>query len=112
MALAALLNFPQSSEEMSMWSFAHQAHHTDILRRISETKSQNLTSYMLDPFDPSNMAPWLENHSQMHQEMDKALNIEGFDLTELDWNDPLNVVDWLQKHFVEHAIVAQQLGIG
>ena len=112
MALAALLNFPQSPEEMSMWAFAHQAHHTDILRRISETQSQNLTSYMLDPFNPADMDSWLSNHYQMHLEMDKTLNIEGFDLSELDWNDPLSVVDWLQKHFVEHAIAAQLLGIG
>ena len=112
MSLASLQNYPRTRDEFALWSFGHAAHHRDILRRIFETKNQNLTSFLLDPFDPTEMGSWTQNHWIMHQQMDKALNIQSYDLSQLDWEDPELMTDWLQKNYYEHSIAAQLLNIG
>lgn len=112
MSLAALQNYPSTPTEFVVWSFAHQAHHRDIIRRITELHSENLTSFVLDPFDPNDMGGWIEHHRIMHEQMDTLLKIPSYDLTGLDWSDREATADWLQKNYYEHSIASQLLKIG
>lgn len=109
MAIGALLRYPETPAEFYTWSFAHMANHRDIIRRIFEETGQNLTEYVLDPFDPQSM---IDQHQTMHNEMDRVLGISGYDLTVLDWSDPDSRSTWLAQNQNEHYIASSILGIG
>jgi hypothetical protein len=112
MSIGLLQTYPRTPDDFAVWSFGHAAHHRDILRRIFETKGKNLQEFVLDPFDPSDMGGWVDQHRIMHEQMDSVLNIQSNDLSYLDWSDQENTAQWLQSNFVEHSIAASQLGIG
>lgn len=112
MALAAFSTAPRSPQDFGQWSFAHAAHHRDIIRRVSETQGVGLNEYILDPFDPADMENWLWTHQQMHLEMDQALGIQSNPLTILDWEDGKGVSEWMSNHMTEHYQAGQILGLG
>ena len=114
MPLAQIQSIPKTPEEIDAWSFVHAANHTDILRRIFETKGQNLTAYFLDNFDPKALdeTNWLYRHATMHQQMDTALGIQPYNLNALDWQDPDSVASWFNSHASEHTRASELLGIG
>jgi hypothetical protein len=114
MPLAQIQAIPQTRDEIVAWSFANYASHADIIRRIQETKGQNLTLYYIDDFDPETLAAtnWLYLHAIMHQQMDQVLGIQPFNLVSLDWQDPTSVASWWNQHQSEHQQASMLLGIG
>jgi hypothetical protein len=113
--LAQIQAVPSTPDEIEAWSFVHAANHLDILRRIFETKGQNLTSYFLDNFDPAALdrTNWLYLHGIMHQQMDSVLGIQPYNLIgSLDWQDPDSVAVWFNAHSAEHVQASTLLGIG
>lgn len=120
MALAQISEVPQTPADLQRWSFAHNANHLDIIRRIYETTQPvppsttppiNLQPYPLDPIIPENMANWLYWHSTMHAQMDLVLGIAGYDLLGLDWTDPDGVAEWISQNSDEHVQASKLLGI-
>jgi len=110
----ATLYVPPTPESLSLWSFAHEASHRDIVRRIYEVYGTNLSSFVLDPFDPSDeveMTAWLNTHQQMHREMDQSLGISGFDLLGVDWSERSSLQAWTILHASEHAAAGSILGV-
>ena len=87
-AVAALYNVPSTLGELDTWSFAHAAHHHDIVRTIYQKSGKRLDEYVLDPFDPVNPHNWLYQHQLMHNQMDAILLISGFDLLDVDMTNP------------------------
>jgi hypothetical protein len=114
MGIAEIQAPPTTPDEMLSWSFVHMAHHRDIVRRIQETKSVNLTEYPLDYFSPEGTrgTNWLYNHAVMHNQMDQVLGIQGFNLNSLDWQDPDSVATWFDQHAAEHQQAGELLSIG
>lgn len=114
MALAALLNIPGTAEELAQWSFAHAAHHLDIINAIYHASGLVMPQYILDPFnpkDPNSVESWTYLHQQMHQNQNLVLGIEGQDLTEVDWQDPGLLAGWIQANFAEHLEASKILGV-
>jgi hypothetical protein len=115
MALAALLNLPIGDPALDEWSFCHAANHFDIIRVLGQKTGTNLSSFILDPFDPydpGDLQAWLANHQVMHQQMDANLGVSGYDLSEVDWRDPVGLQAWLQANFDEHQRASEALGLG
>lgn len=114
MALAVLYEMPESlrSPQMAVWSFAHQAHHRDIVRRVHETRNLTLVEYALDPIVVDDLDNWLRNHQLMHEQLDRALGIGDSDFTNLDWDNPASRASWITKHGNKHFRAGQILGIG
>jgi hypothetical protein len=110
--LAALYNVPMDPDELSTWSFVHQAHHRDIISVLQNLGVTGLDSYCLDPFDPRNMGQWLDLHQAMHQQVDLALKINGFDLDAVNWEDANERSGWVYLNAVEHTFISNALGIG
>lgn len=110
--LATIAMIPGNPEEFNLWSFAHQAHHRDILRLIYQTYTVQLDEYVLSPFDPLDPGQWVDLHQTMHLEMDAQLGIAGYDLTGLDWQDEGIVRDWFARHSDEHYRAGSLLGLG
>ena len=112
MGVASLYQNPRNPDEMSVWSFAHQAHHRDIARVIFETQAVRLDEFVLDPFDPKQEEGWLATHQIMHDQMNQVLGISGFVLSNVDWDDPAQLATWLNHHGNEHYIASTVLNIG
>ena len=115
MAIAALYNVPGSPEELAEWSFAHAAHHHDLLAAIQQKFSLTSPEYVLDPFDPQNqqaMGTWIYQHQQMHFTLDAQIGLAGFDLTDIDWTDRGQLAGWIYLNSVEHYNAALILGVG
>lgn len=112
MALATLFIIPQTPDELQQWSFAHMASHRDICRVVFQTLSTRLDEYVLDPFDPLDPGNWVDRHQIMHQQMNAALGLDGFDLSELDWQDAERLQDWVVKNGNEHYRASSILRLG
>ena len=112
--IASLFNVPTTPEELSSWATSHASHHRDISRRIYEISNGVivLPEYLLDPIDPNNTGVWEAQHQIMHQDMDAVLNINGFDLSTVDFNNTEALTGWVQLNGNEHFIAAAALGIG
>lgn len=114
-AVAAIYNVPSTKDELDAWSFAHAAHHNDIIRRLLElgvAKGGSLDQYVLDPFNPKEPGVWLYQHQVMHQQMDPLLGIDGFDLLDADFSSQDNFAGWVWLNAQEHFQAANILGIG
>ena len=110
MALAAILSPPSDVPGFFIWAQAHASHHYNCVSAASVKLSRQFSNFVLDPFDPENMANWLQQHQQMHQDMDLALGLTGgYDLSELDWKDPST---WFTQNYAEHQAWAKILSVG
>lgn len=97
---------------MDEWSFAHMAHHRDIIRTIYELGSIALPEYALDPINISDVGNWERLHQTMHEQMDSLLGIAGYNLLGLNWQDENNLAAWITLNAVEHRTAGDILGLG
>jgi hypothetical protein len=114
MPLAQLSAVPRTPVEMQQWAFANVSSHRDIARRIFETKRLKLVEYPLEPFDPNDpvsLNNFLNLHADMHQQMDKALGLPSYALSEIDWADITALAQWISQHYVEHQAASSLLGV-
>lgn len=112
MSLAAIFNVPVDRETLAQWSFAHAAHHRDIIRVIYEISGIALPEYLLDPFDPAGKTNWEYTHQVMHTQMNAILGVAGNDLLSLDWADENKRAAWVLLCASEHRQVGDILGLG
>ena len=111
MGLASLANTPYDEDSLSQFSFAHMAHHRDIIRRIRELFSVELVEFSIDPFNPENAAVFGYQHQQMHNQMNSVLGISGNDLIEINWQDKGEREGWVFLNFSEHVQAGNKLGV-
>jgi hypothetical protein len=89
--------------------------HRRINAAIFQQKSgQIVPEYVLDPIPTTQngLLDWGLNHQAMHATMDQILNVQGQDLTTVDFRNIDELSSWIQQHFVEHYLAETQLGIG
>jgi len=110
--VAALANVPSTDEERAIWSFAHAAHHRDIIRVIYQITGIALPEYILDPLDLSTTSIWADQHQQMHTAMDQVLGISPLNLDEWDWKDKNTLGGNIFSNFTEHLQASETLEIG
>ena len=111
-SVAAIYNIPTNDQERAAWSFAHAAHHADIIRVIYQITKIALPQFVLDPFDINNMSVWADQHQQMHEQMDEILGISPFNLDEWDWKNKDTLAGNIFNNASEHYQAANILEIG
>ncbi len=115
MSVAALYNVPETEAQLAEWSFVNAAAHRDIIRVVFERTGLQLDSFVLDPFnpnEPTSMEAWSYQHQVMHQQMDAILGIQGYDLTDVDFEHPAVMAGWIAAHAIEHVQAGQILNLG
>lgn len=110
--LADLYNVPSNDEERAFWAFAHMAHHRDINRRIYELVKIALPEYILDQINPDDVGTWEYQHQLMHDAQNSLLNIDGQDLTGVDWKNNNELSAWILLNANEHYQASNILEIG
>ena len=110
-SVASLYNVPSTQDELNTWAFAHAAHHHDIIRTIFQKYGLMLSEYVLDPFDINAPDNWIYQHQTMHQDFDAILGIDGFDLTDVQFEDKNQLAGWIYLNSQEHYQAAAILEI-
>jgi hypothetical protein len=115
MAIGILYDVPNSSNLLADWSFANAVHHTDVSNAIFRlNNNMRIDQFILDPFDPDNLDQWSYLHQATHNAQNQILNIQGFDLTGVDFKDPDAdaLKNWIYAHAQEHNQMATILMLG
>lgn len=109
--IASIANIPSGPEQLAWWAWGHMAHHRDINRRILEITTIALPEFVLDPINPEDMGTWIDQHQQMHNNMNRILGLSGNDLLNVDWQDQAQLSSWIWLNFTEHLAASQSLGV-
>lgn len=112
MSLASLFNVPGSDEELSEWSFSHQAHHRDVNQQIYNLGGGNVIEYILDPLNPYDVGTWTYQHQDWHNRVNEILGLSGYDLTGVEFRDPAQSSGWIWLNSDEHRRWSDLLGVG
>ena len=110
--VAALANVPGDDRELAEWSFAHMAHHQDIVRVIYQITKVALPVFILDPIDVNNPQVWADQHQQMHNQLDDILGIFPLNLDDWNWKDKSTLAGNVFNNFTEHLQASEILEIG
>ena len=109
--LAALLNVPHTNDEWSRFAFDHRDSHDRIRAAIQKKYGTNLTDYQIEPMNPNDMQDFLYNNSQLHDDMNAALGLQGTNLDIVDLSQDNERASWINFHYLEHYYAEQKLGI-
>lgn len=111
MALADLYNVPRDDQEMSAWSFSHMAHHRDMIRVVFQTLNVQLPEFILDPVNLANPVGFLDQHQEMHDQLDRIFGIKTLNLTEVEWSNEAQRSSWIWQNAQLHLAEAQATGV-
>jgi hypothetical protein len=112
MPVANLFNVPIDDTTLAQWSFAHMAHHRDILLAIYNDFHVALPEYALDPFNPTERDNWEYLHQQMHDQMNAICGVDGNNLLFIDWQNENARAGWILLNGAEHRQVGDFLSVG
>ena len=78
--------------------------------RPSAGKGLNLVDYQIDPMNPTDTIGFLQNNSQLHDEMNGALGLVNIDLQEADLSEEKQLKTWIDLHYLEHYNAESKIG--
>lgn len=110
MTLASLANAPSDVNSMSQWTFAH----SDLCLRTIDYlngKGGNIVMQEIDPLAPTDVQSFLLRVQSIHNDINGALGISGFDLLDLNINDANSVRSWTFNVFSEAQQWTAKTGI-
>jgi hypothetical protein len=106
-----LYNTPDDDASLLEWGAIHQSDHFLITNEIF--RKMNGRQTILLPIDPVpvqlDMLTWAQNHQTMHNEMDTAVGVSGFDLSSVNFAQHDQLLIWMNLHALEHYQVWQAL---
>lgn len=111
MAIADLYNVPADDRSMAQWSFAHMAHHRDMIRVVLQMLNIQLDEFILDPVNLADPVQFLDQHQTMHDQLNALFGISGFDLTQLNWADQRQRSGWIWQNAQLHLQEATATGM-
>lgn len=111
MPIADLYNIPGTDEEMKRWSFAHAAHHRDMIDAARAQKRVSLAQYILDPINLSSSDAFFNQHQTMHNDINGLFRVQGFDLTSVNWSDRGQRDSWIWLNALQHQLEAKATGV-
>lgn len=114
-----LLNIPDTPRQLNTFSWNNQTHHIDVYNAIFRQTTPTsgfgqghiTTLYTLDPIPTFDIKSWLWRHQDMHNSVNAALGINGFDLTDMDFQNRQSLQAWIFNHYAEHYQWANKLGV-
>jgi hypothetical protein len=109
--LADLYNIPMTNDEMKRWSFAHAAHHREMLEATRRLKNVALAEYILDPVNLALSESFFDQHQIMHNDINAVFKISSFDLTVVDWSNSAQRAGWIWLNALQHQLEAQATGV-
>lgn len=91
--------------------FSHFQHHLGIIRGLKQVRNVDATLWQIYPFNPKDKENWLQQHQQLHSDYESVLQIQGNDLSEVDFKNQKELDAWFWLNFVSHRSAAQLLAV-
>lgn len=110
--IAALYNIPNNPQTLARFSFHNRDQHLLAVDAIFRKTGIMLPQYPIDPILAADFKNWAYLHQAMHNSINTALNLQGNDLTDVDFDKPDEVATWIQLHASEHVAWGNALGLG
>ena len=111
MSVADVFNFPAGEADTARWSLLHMILHRSQLRALYLKRNIVLAEYILDPLPADDLRLWLQQHQQMHNDLDSVIGVSPENLTEVSWDDEGSKAGWIQAHAQLHQLETNLLGI-
>jgi len=109
--LAAVINPSPDDQDFSAWSFNHYQDHLEIIQAVKAHGGPSLEILEINEINPQDVQSWLERHQTMHNDMNGVLNLQGNDLTAVDFRDAGQRQSWMWLNFNEHRNARGALAI-
>lgn len=93
-----------------LWAWHHRDSHNRIRRGILTTYSINLTDYQIEPINPNDLTSFLQNNSNLHDDMNSVLKLQNSDLQDANLQEPRELDAWIKLHALEHYNAETTLG--
>lgn len=100
--ISALLNIPRSRTDWLHWSWEHRDSHDRIRAAIQKQKGVVLSDYQIEPINPDAMTLFLQNHQQLHDDMDGVLGLQSNNLQDVNLSDDRQLQSWIYLNWFEH----------
>lgn len=114
MALPHILYPPPTKGGWQEWLYQHFTQHKDIIGAVQQTRGLSLTLGRIWPIDPSDKAQlevFLEDHQQMHNEMNALLGVQGNDLSDVDFQNKKEADVFYWFNYQEHLAASINVGV-
>lgn len=112
MTVLSLMNPPTTPQDIASWSFANQDHHNRVTTNAQTLTGALITVRQIDPIAFFDLQDWLGRHQQWHNDINAALGLAGFDLSDLDFKNQKQLEAWTRLHVQEHVQWQTVTGIG
>ena len=100
--LPALENIPKTDSDWKIWAWHHRDSHNRIRSGVFKQKGVILTDYQVEPINPNDMTSFLQNNSNLHDDMNSALGLQSTDLQDANLGDERELAAWIKLHALEH----------
>ncbi len=105
------LPIPDDESDRNRWTFSHASSHLITSQAVVSKVGGTIVQYMLDPYNPADVAGWDLRHQQAHNDINSALNLPGIDFSSIDRTTDRGRIEWAALHFREHLQWQQTLGV-
>lgn len=112
MSLTTILYPPPTERGFDEWTWQHFNHHQAIIQAANVKFGVSLTLNQIYPLNENDISTWLDNHQNMHYQMNQLCNVQSNDLGDVDFKDSKQAAAWFQIHWQEHQGCAGVLGLG
>ena len=108
--LPAIQNIPHSDEDWKFWSWHHRDSHDRIRKAIKKTYGVDLTDFQVEPINPNDLTDFLQNNSQLHDDMNSTLGLQSMNLQDANLQNEHEMTAWIRSHALEHYYAEAKLG--
>lgn len=109
--LPALENIPKTDPDWKFWAWHHRDSHDRIRAAIAKQKGVTLTDYQVEPINPNDMTSFLQNNSNLHDDMNSALGLQTTNLQDADLGNEKELDAWIRLHYLEHFDAETAAGV-
>ena len=100
--LPFLENEPKTDSDWKLWAWHHRDSHNRIRAAIFRKKGIVLQDFQVEPINPNDMTSFLQNNSNLHNDMNSALGLQSTDLQDANLGDERELTSWIKLHSQEH----------
>ena len=109
--MANVYNVPTDDRQLEKWATLHMILHRGQILAAKRQFNVILPEFVLDPIDLREDSGWFQQHQLMHDNLDRVLGVQQFNLTDVDWKSEVSRIGWIQAHAQLHQTEATQLGV-
>ena len=111
MSLAMIQYPPPTDQGLREWAHANWQHHQGIILGLKSQLNVDTPMLRIWPWSGKFDDDWLQQHQEMHSNMNGILGIPGADISSVDYKDRRQLDAFFFQHYIEHQSAASRLAL-